>query len=1058
MDLIGRVIGQYQIVEAIGRGGMASVYKARQPALERFVAIKVLMPQQATAEFNERFAREAKAVAQLNHPNILPVIDFGQDGDISYIVMKYVSSGTLTDRLKRPIDLKTTAHLTTQIAAALDHAHRRNIIHRDVKPANVLLDEGEWVQLTDFGLAKILGGDQSLTGSGLSMGTPAYLSPEQGQGQPLDHHTDLYSLGVMLYEMTTGRLPFTAETPMGVIIKHIFDAPPSPRSTNPALPESIETVILRALAKSPEQRFHSAADLAEAFQQAIAQAPAIEVLATKVTDPQVTPKVDGQRTPTPTPIAVSRKLLMEETVPVVPHFIGREAELANYRSRLERDRFVIITGMAGMGKTTLGAKLARQVTDQPDSIFWFTFDQVEKSTADALYWALASFLESRGEPSLWKYLHGEIGAQKPLERMAKLNLLIAALATGNHVLCFDDFQIAAHVPDIAYIFKIIRQRFVDLHQDLPARIIIMGREVSADMEYLVSDTLGGLTEDETAALIADRHVNLPHDLVKKLWERTEGNPKLLELGASALSSMRDSMYESFIANLARKGDIRDYLMTNIYAALSPDEQLMMGALSVFPGSIDRDGAEEILAEEGVANVAHRIDALINKHVIGETEDDRIHLHSLVRNYCYHVLNRRDRDRFHQIAAEYFEQARNYLSAAYHHFERKRYEHALEVLTTNARAIMNSGGTGGLLEQLNRFENDALAFDQRVALHKARGDCYRLRGDYQAAIQAYTAAQEEARTDFERAELQRLIGNAYLKVGDYANAIEHSARSLKLSEASGRQLDAARAHNDTAAAYFYLGQLDQALSHLRISEKIGQELKDGSLEADVHLGLGLIAWRQKNTREASAHFEASRRIWHDTNDRDGEAYALINLALIFGELNDVERQLACLQQAVAIQTEIGDVNALYHAYNNLGYLYHVKGDYPEAINYYTQLVQLSETTGNKQMLSFAYAGLADAHGALGHLAEALEHAQKAQEVALQSSSDSALGTSSRALGDVWLQLNDRSRARQAFEQSLPLLERAGEKEELIKAQHGYTASQSSPDSSSNHPSGGINHVE
>ncbi len=205
MDLTGTTLGQYHIVEAIGHGGMAVVYKAQQPALDRFVAIKVLLPHQAdTPEFRARFTREAKAVAQLNHPNILPIIDYGQSDELNYIVMKYVAGGTLADRLKHPIDLATTARLITQIAAALDHAHQRGILHRDVKPSNVLLDEGEWVQLADFGLAKMLIGEQDLTTSGLSMGTPAYLSPEQGQGLPCDQHADIYSLGVVAYEMIDG--------------------------------------------------------------------------------------------------------------------------------------------------------------------------------------------------------------------------------------------------------------------------------------------------------------------------------------------------------------------------------------------------------------------------------------------------------------------------------------------------------------------------------------------------------------------------------------------------------------------------------------------------------------------------------------------------------------------------------------------------------------------------------------------------------------------------------------------------------------------------------------
>src|SRR5512135_387495 len=342
MDLIGKTLGQYHIVEVIGHGGMASVYKARQPALDRFVAIKVLLPHQAsTPEFRERFIREAKAIAQLNHPNILPVIDYGQADDLIYIVMKYVAGGTLAERLKRPIDLASTTNLITQIAAALDHAHQRGIIHRDVKPSNVLLDENEWVQLADFGLAKLLEGDQALTSSGLSMGTPAYLSPEQGQGETIDRHADIYSLGVMLYEMVTGRLPFTAETPMGVIIKHIYEPPLPPRTLNPAIPEALEAVILKGLTKPIEQRYHSAGELARALQLAASEVPAVTVSPVVGIDSNATPRISRQQVP-PTPLIETSKALLEETVPEVPHFVGRDVELATYGARLERDRFVII--------------------------------------------------------------------------------------------------------------------------------------------------------------------------------------------------------------------------------------------------------------------------------------------------------------------------------------------------------------------------------------------------------------------------------------------------------------------------------------------------------------------------------------------------------------------------------------------------------------------------------------------------------------------------------------------------------------------------------------------
>lgn len=265
MDLIGQILGQYRIVEQIGVGGMATVYKAYQPGLDRFVAVKVLPAHHAlTPGFKERFTLEAKAVAHLSHPNILPIYDVGLEGDLSYFVMKYVKGRTLRDLLGQPMDLMTICHLVTQMASALDHAHDCGLVHRDVKPSNILLED-DWLLLADFGLAKILEGSQDLTGSGAIVGTPTYLAPEQAQGQPIDHRADIYSLGVVLFEMVVGQVPFDADTPMGILFKHIYEPIPSPRRLRPDLPTEVEEIILKALAKDPDQRFQRASELAEAL-------------------------------------------------------------------------------------------------------------------------------------------------------------------------------------------------------------------------------------------------------------------------------------------------------------------------------------------------------------------------------------------------------------------------------------------------------------------------------------------------------------------------------------------------------------------------------------------------------------------------------------------------------------------------------------------------------------------------------------------------------------------------------------------------------------------------
>ncbi|MEW6231283.1 MAG: protein kinase [Chloroflexota bacterium] len=269
-DLVGKTLGRYEIKELIGQGGMATVFKAYQISLDRYVAIKVLPAQYVQQEgFLQRFTREARAVAKLKHPNILDVYDFGEEVGVTYIVMEYVEGGTLKDRLTGPLPIDQALRLTSQLASALGYAHGQGIIHRDVKPSNVLLTKDGWPLLSDFGIAKVSEATSALTRTGVGMGTPEYMSPEQAQGMAVDGRSDIYSLGVMLYQMVTGQVPFQAQTPIAVVLRHIKDLPPPPRSINPDIPEAVEQVILQALAKNPDNRYQRAEEMAAALEQIV---------------------------------------------------------------------------------------------------------------------------------------------------------------------------------------------------------------------------------------------------------------------------------------------------------------------------------------------------------------------------------------------------------------------------------------------------------------------------------------------------------------------------------------------------------------------------------------------------------------------------------------------------------------------------------------------------------------------------------------------------------------------------------------------------------------------
>jgi serine/threonine protein kinase len=273
-DLSGTRLGPYELRYVIGKGGMATVYRAYQPSVDREVAIKVLATELADdEEFVRRFEREARIIAGMQHPHILTVYDFGREGPHMYLVMRLMTGGSLALELRNgALAPERALKFTRQIASALDYAHQRGIVHRDLKPTNVLLDDSGNAYLTDFGIAKLLGGATvtgGLTVPGQIMGTPTYMAPEQWRAEPVDGRTDVYALGVIVYLMLLGIVPFAAETPHGLMYQHLDMQPPAPHTINPRVPLSVEPVIRKALAKRPEDRYASAGALADDLDSAL---------------------------------------------------------------------------------------------------------------------------------------------------------------------------------------------------------------------------------------------------------------------------------------------------------------------------------------------------------------------------------------------------------------------------------------------------------------------------------------------------------------------------------------------------------------------------------------------------------------------------------------------------------------------------------------------------------------------------------------------------------------------------------------------------------------------
>ena len=346
MDFSGFEIDRYHIIEKLGQGGMAVVYKAFDTKLERYVAIKIVRTDiygpAIRERVNQRFEREAKTLSKLEHPNIIAIIDYGYWEESPYLVMPFIPGGTLKDKLGKPIYWREAIQLLMPIVDALVYAHSKGLIHRDVKPSNILISETGLPLLTDFGIAKVLEmeeGQLTLTATGVGMGTPEYMAPEQGLGKPVDGRADVYSLAVVLYEMITGNKPFSADTPLAVLMMHVNDPIPSTRKYNVRIPESLERVLYKALAKDAENRYQSMAEFGKALQGVLAEygerpepkpwvneaAPnATAVEKAEETGPIPQPPQQRISSPKPagTPKPVSSKEKQEESkkarVPVIP--------------------------------------------------------------------------------------------------------------------------------------------------------------------------------------------------------------------------------------------------------------------------------------------------------------------------------------------------------------------------------------------------------------------------------------------------------------------------------------------------------------------------------------------------------------------------------------------------------------------------------------------------------------------------------------------------------------------------------------------------------------------
>lgn len=874
-DLVGTRVDRYHILRELGRGGMGVVYEARDEKLERSVALKMLSPTVLDDKVRERFLREARAAAALNHPHVVGIHDAGEDGGRPFLVMEFVDGTSLADAPPRNLD--EALAIARQICDALEHAHGRNLVHRDLKPGNVLVTRnGQTVEakLADLGIA-LARGQARVTRSGAITGTPTYMAPEQALGQEIDGRSDLYALGVLLYEWATGRPPFCGDDALAVVSQHIH-APVVPPRTLCDLPCGLDRLIVKLLAKEPADRFATAAEVREA----LGRVGSPETTAERRTEPDIA--IDGL---------------------VRGRMVGREAELGQLQTLWSaavegRSHLALISGEPGVGKT----RLAHEVTaiarlDGARVLFGGCYENEATTPYLPFVEAFRRWVGERDDEAI-RSLLGDTVAElarlapelesrlgpfperpslQPQEERLRLfdhfaRFLRGSAAERGLLFFFDDLQWADH-GSLSLLHYLMRQL-------AGARVLFLGtyREVELDRAHPLSQQLVDWNRERLASRIAlkrlDREATgrmletllgqfeIPDDFVASLHRETEGNPFFVEEIVKALIADGGLVRAGHQWRRQQSGEV--VLPQSVKAAIGRRLQRIDDACVEVLRTAAVVGKQFSFAElesTGVGGEDRLLDALDEavaaQLVVARRDESFAFTHDKIREVLYEELNPIRRRRLHAKIAQGLERLheggdRVAVEDLAHHFvEGGDFERGLKYARAAAEAAVGVFAYDEALEMYHRARECAEALELSedvIAIDERMGGAVFSSGDMLRAIEHYERALAATGDADRKNALRCKIGEAYVVSGD-PRGREVIRRTLGALDPD-RQPRVATAAMMVDARYRHLaGDLEQALDLYQRAETLLEP------DDDPLLAVRLASF-QSGTLQHMARFEAS----------------------------------------------------------------------------------------------------------------------------------------------------------------------------------------------------------